>query len=205
MAGEIVINYIADLTGITGTVYEYEGGPLRDGPVATVETPAGSGRYVGDSALIVPNDTIIAEHNGAFLGSETWMADAVLVTTVSDPAPAGGNTTDAVFDIASGLLADDEFFNNVITIQDISSGDRSNRRILSYKIVGGNRRVTVAFPFEFPLSIGDTVIIKVGTYDSFSGPSAEENAIAIWAANRNTNRSSGSMGQVQGIQGWDGR
>ena len=203
MAGEIVVSYVASQTGITANVYEPTG-PLRDGAISCPETPVGSGIYIGDSALIVPNDRIKAFHNGIFIGSETWMADAVLVTTISDPAPAGGSDTDKVFDIVSGLLEDDEFFNHIITVQDISGGDISNRRISSYKIVGGNRRVTVSLPFEFPLAAGDTVVIKAGTYDSFSGPSAEENATAVWLASRADNRVPGSMGQVQGIEGWEG-
>ena len=205
MAGEIVIRYVKDQTGVTAKVYEPTSPyALRDGPIACTETPASSAIYIGDSSLIVPNDRIIGFHNTVELDSEVWMPNAVVVTEVSDPAPDGGSTTDMVFDIAKGILSDDEFDNHIVTIQDISGGDSANRRIVSYKIVDENRRVTVDFPFEFPLTAGDTVIIRAGTYDSFSGPSASEITTAVWLASRAANKAVGSMGQVPGLQNSEG-
>lgn len=202
MAGEIKIGYTPSQTGVTADVLT-PAGVLRQADIATVETPSGSGAYLGDYPAINSGDIIMGFHNGIFLGSEIYEPKTVLVTTIADPDPAGGSTTDAVFDLVKGLTDNDSYFNSIITVQTLAAGEVDNRRVIDY--VGGSTfRVTVDFPFPFALSAGDAVKIWANAYDSFSGPSAAENAIAVWAALKATNKDPGSMGQLQGIHGWRG-
>ncbi len=202
MSDEIKISYTPSQTGVTADVTT-PAGVLRQADIATVETPADSGIYLGDYPTINSGDLILAFHNSIYLGSEIYESKTVLVTTIADPDPAGGTTTDAVFDLVKGLSDDDSFFNSVITVRTVAGGDSDNRRIVDY--VGGTTfRITVDSPFPFALSTGDYVTIWANAYDSFSGPSAAENATAVWAALKATNKNPGSMGQLQGLRGWRG-
>lgn len=199
MAGEIVIQYVPSQSDITANVYT-PAGVLRIADVACMESFSGSGVYVGDYAAITPGDLIEAFHAGVYIGGETYQEQAALVTTISDPDPAGGSTTDAVFDMVDGSSNDDEYINMVISIDDASGGVTATRRIVDYD--GTNKRVTLDFPAEFPLDVADRVTIWKNAYDSYSGPSASETASAVWDKLKTDHKVAGSMGLIQGIHGW---
>ncbi len=199
MAGEIVITYTPSQSEITANVYTPVG-VLRIADVACPESFSGSGVYVGDYAPITPGDTIAAFHATVYIGGEEYNKQAALVTTIADPDPAGGSTTDAVFDMVNGTSDSDEYINSVVSIDDVSGGVTAVRRIVDYD--GANKRVTLDFPAEFPLDVADRVTIWKNAYDSFSGPTALENASAVWDKLKVDHKVAGSMGLVQGIHGW---
>lgn len=199
MAGEIVIGYIPSQSEITANVYTPVGA-LRIADVACPESFSGSGIYVGDYAAITPGDIIEGYHATVYLGSEEYNKQAALVTTIADPDPAGGTTTDAVFDMVDGSSDDSEYINMIVSIDDMSGGVTATRRIVDYD--GANKRVTLDFPAEFSLDVADRVTIWKNAYDSYSGPTAVENASAVWNKLKSDHSDPGSMGLLQGLHGW---
>lgn len=199
MAGEIVIGYLPSQSEITANVYT-PAGVLRIADVACPESFSGSGVYVGDYAAITPGDVIQAYHATVYIGSEEWNREAALVTTILDPDPAGGSTTDAVFDMVGGTSDDDEYINMVVSIDDVSGGVTAVRSIVDYN--GANKRVTLDFPAEFPLDVGDRITIWKNAYNGFSGPTAGQTAAAVWDKLKADHANPGSMGLFQGLHGW---
>ncbi len=198
MAGEIVITYIKSQSEITANVYTPTG-VLRIADVACPESFSGSGVYVGDYAAITPGDAIVVFHATVYIGGEVYNKQAALVTTIADPDPAGGTTTDAVFDMVDGS-ADDEYINMIVSIDDVSGGVTATRRILDYD--GANKRVTLDFPAEFPLDVADRITIWKNAYDSNSGPTADQTASAVWDKLKTDHKLPGTMGLFQGLHGW---
>ncbi len=199
MAGEIVITYIKSQSEITANVYT-PAGVLRIADVACPESFSGSGVYVGDYAAITPGDAIVAFHASVYIGGEVYNKQAALVTTIADPDPAGGSTTDTVFDMVDGSADDNEYINMVVSIDDVSGGITATRRIVDYD--GANKRVTLDFPAEFPLDVADRITIWKNAYDSYSGPTADQNASAVWDKLKMDHKLPGTMGLVQGLHGW---
>ncbi len=202
MAAEIVIGYVRSQSNITADVLT-PAGVLRIADIPCPESFSGSGVYIGDFPTITPGDTIQAYHSGVFLGSTVYEDKAALVTTILDPDPAGGTTTDAIFDMVAGSSDDDEYLNMIVTIVDISGGVTVTRRVIAYD--GTNKRITLDFPAEFPLDVADKVTIWANAYDSYSGPSVVEITSGVWDAQKSDHRVSGSMGLAQGIHGWQGK
>ena len=199
MAGEIVISYIPSQSEITANVYT-PAGVLRIADVACSESFSGSGVYVGDYAAITPGDAIVAFHATVYIGGEIYNKQAALITTITDPDPAGGSTTDAVFDMVDGSAEDDEYINMVVSIDDVSGGITATRRIVDYD--GANKRVTLDFPAEFPLDVADRITIWKNAYDSYSGPTASQTASAVWDKLKTDHKLPGTMGLLQGLHGW---
>ena len=199
MAGEIVISYIPSQSEITANVYT-PAGVVRIADVACPESFSGSGVYVGDYAAITPGDAIVAFHATVYIGAEEYNKQAALVTTISDPDPAGGSTTDTTFDLVDGSDDDDEYINMVVSIDDVSGGITATRRIVDYS--GADKRVTLDFPAEFPLDVADRITIWKNAYDSYSGPTADQNAAAVWNKLKADHSLPGSMGLMQGLHGW---
>jgi len=200
MAGEIVISYIPSQSEITANVYT-PAGVLRIADVACPESFSGSGVYVGDYAAITPGDAIVAFHATVYIGGEVYNKQAALITTIADPDPDGGTTTDTVFDMVDGADDDDEYINMIVSIDDVSGGVTATRRIVNY--VGVDKRVTLDFPAEFPLDVADRITIWKNAYDSYSGPTAEQTASAVWNKLKADHKLPGSMGLIQGLHGWD--
>jgi len=199
MAGEIVISYIPSQSEVTANVYT-PAGVLRIADVACSESFSGSGVYVGDYAAITPGDAIVAFHATVYIGGEVYNKQAALVTTIADPDPDGGSTTDAVFDMVDGSADPDEYINMVVSIDDVSGGITATRRIVDYD--GVNKRITLDYPAEFPLDVADRVTIWKNAYDSYSGPTTDQNASAVWDKLKADHKLPGSMGRIQGNHGW---
>ena len=199
MAGEIVIIYTPSQSEITANVYT-SAGVLRIADVACSESFSGSGVYVGDYAAITPGDIIVSFHATVYIGGEVYNKQAALVTTIVDPDPAGGSTTDTMFDMVDGSADDNEYINMVVSIDDMSGGVTATRRIVDYD--GANKRVTLDFPAEFPLDVADQITIWKNAYDSHSGPTADQNASAVWDKLKADHKLPGTMGLFQGLHGW---
>ena len=200
MAGEIVISYIPSQSEITANVYT-PAGVLRIADVACPESFSGSGVYVGDYAAITPGDAIVAFHATVYIGGEVYNKQAALITTIADPDPAGGSTTDTTFDMVDGSADDDEYINMIVSIDDVSGGITVTRRIVDYS--GADKRITLDFPAEFPLDVADRVTIWKNAYDSYSGPTTSQTASAVWNKLKADHQNPGSMGSLQGLHGWD--
>lgn len=199
MAGEIVISYIPSQSEITANVHTPVG-VLRIADVACPESFSGSGVYVGDYAAITPGDAIVAFHATVYIGGEIYNKQAALITTIADPDPAGGSTTDTVFDMIDGSADDNEYINMIVSIDDVSGGITATRRIVDYD--GANKRVTLDFPAEFPLDVADRITIWKNAYDSYSGPTANQTASAVWDKLKADHKLPGTMGLFQGLHGW---
>jgi hypothetical protein len=109
--------------------------------------------------------------------------EVALKTSIADDDP-DGSSTDQTFTLVDGpnsSPSDDSMYNFMaISVTDISGKVRATRRVIAY--VASLRKVTVDYPFEFPLAIGDMVQIWASTYSTTAGvAAADEIADAVIA------------------------
>lgn len=122
-----------------------------------------------------------------------------LETTVANADPDGSDA-DGTFTLAKGSANDDEYNNMVIAVSDVSGGVTASRRITDY--TGATKKITVDYPFEFPIADGDYVRIWADTYSTTAGAAAAgEIADAVWEESQTEHVTAGSMGASQKRKG----
>ncbi len=148
------------------------------------------------AAGAIGGSIIITHDSGTVLTAKIdWQADpaVALCTTIADDNP-DGSSTDSTFTLAAGSANDDEYNNMIITVKDISGGVISSRRITDY--AQSTKKVTVDYPFEFAIAIGDIVTIWADTYSQTAGFAAvSEIADAVWDELQNDHLTQGTTGQ----------
>jgi hypothetical protein len=158
------------ITGKTLTFSVYtEAGSARETGTSLTETPASSGLYLGTATLLVPGDNVVIKEGSVIVGHGQFDIEIALETTIADDNP-DGSSVDQTFTLAEGATYNDEYFNMVVSVTDVSSGVTSSQRAIAY--VGSTKKITVDVPYEFALAIGDIVRIWADTYSQTADAAA---------------------------------
>lgn len=182
--------------------------------IDATEAGGGGTYYATFPAAMAPGLYTVKAYQGAkdgtasYLGFETvqWNGTVLvqdiniaLETTISDPDP-DGSSSDLTFVLTAGSLNDDEYNNMVVAVIDASGNVTASRRVSGYVGNGSapNRKVTVDESFEFPLAVGDLVIIWADTYSQTAGAAAADQIAArVWQQVASSFNADGTMGELQ--------
>lgn len=172
-----------------------ETGAARATDISLPESPANSGRYIAEAAVLIAGDDVIIKEGSDVVGGGEFPIELALETTVAD-ADVDGSATDRVFTLTEGSSNDGEYLYMVLALTDISGAVVASRRITAY--IGLTKKVTVDGAFQFPVADGDRVRIWADTYSQTADAAAITDIVAgVWNASQATFLTEGTTGAKQ--------